>query len=231
LVKSNLLYEITNNNSRTPDCFRAWCPRVTRERAWDTIISHGGSSVGYYSISRCIAKSWIWVKYRKKSHYHVVQMLFFHWTIWTWGIIFDKITVSIHFINTLKTLNIVLSNVQRMSVALRVKLINILNYEMFDTIKLKHFFPSLTITKKVFVVIFGTLTNQTLDKPIESRPFMQYLISFGVGYFASCELRAASCDCELRAASCESLASLWIRLWKYINMDDMEGKVGGFFVS
>jgi hypothetical protein len=28
-----------------------------------------------------------WVKYRKKSHYHVVQMLFFHWTIWIWGII------------------------------------------------------------------------------------------------------------------------------------------------
>jgi hypothetical protein len=41
-----------------------------------TIISHGGSAVGYYSISRCIAKSRIWVKYRKKSHYHVVQMLF-----------------------------------------------------------------------------------------------------------------------------------------------------------
>jgi hypothetical protein len=53
---------------------------------------------------------------------------------------------------------------------------------------------------------------------------------------ASCELRAASCElraasCELWVASCESLASLWIRLWKYIiNMDDMEGKVDGFFV-
>ena len=46
---------------------------------WDIIV--------LYSISRCIAKSWIWVKYRKKLHYHVVQMLFFHWTIWIWGII------------------------------------------------------------------------------------------------------------------------------------------------
>jgi hypothetical protein len=36
--------------------------------AWDTTISHGGSAVGYYSIPRCIAKSWILVKYRKKSH-------------------------------------------------------------------------------------------------------------------------------------------------------------------
>jgi hypothetical protein len=60
--------------------------------AWDTIISQGGSAVGYYSILRCIAKSWIWVKYRKKSHYHVVEMLFFHWTIWIWGIILRIIT-------------------------------------------------------------------------------------------------------------------------------------------
>jgi hypothetical protein len=50
------------------------------------IISHDGSTIGYYSISRCIAKSLIWVKYRKKSHCHVVQMMFFHWTIWIWGI-------------------------------------------------------------------------------------------------------------------------------------------------
>jgi hypothetical protein len=68
--------------------------------AWDTIISHGGSAVRYYSISRCIAKSWIWVKYRKKSH-HVVQMLFFHWTIWIWGIIFWRILPSGGSINGL----------------------------------------------------------------------------------------------------------------------------------
>jgi hypothetical protein len=36
---------------------------VSTRHAWDTIISHGGSTMGYYSISRCIAKSWIWVKY------------------------------------------------------------------------------------------------------------------------------------------------------------------------
>jgi hypothetical protein len=67
--------------------------------AWDTIISHGGSAVGYYSIPRWIAKSWIWVKYRKKSHYHVVQMLFFHSTIWIWGIIFSLIALSRSAIN------------------------------------------------------------------------------------------------------------------------------------
>jgi hypothetical protein len=57
-------------------------------------ISHGGSTVGYYSISRCIAKSWIWVKYCKKSHCHVVQMLFLDWTVWICGIIFSLIAFS-----------------------------------------------------------------------------------------------------------------------------------------
>jgi hypothetical protein len=41
LLYINLLNKITNNNSRTPYCFRAWCPRV---------------SVGYYNIPRWICR-------------------------------------------------------------------------------------------------------------------------------------------------------------------------------
>ena len=37
---------------------------------WDIIVSHAALRNHEFK-----------PKYRKKSHYHVVQMLFFHWTI------------------------------------------------------------------------------------------------------------------------------------------------------
>jgi hypothetical protein len=53
----NHMYE-TNNSSWTPCCFDNV---VSTRHAWDTIIIC--NTVGYYCISCCISKSWMWVKY------------------------------------------------------------------------------------------------------------------------------------------------------------------------
>jgi hypothetical protein len=52
LVKSNLLYEITNkyNSSRTAAILFQSVVSTRHAWAWDTIISHGGSAVGFRGI-------------------------------------------------------------------------------------------------------------------------------------------------------------------------------------